>query len=172
MKSVSRRQFLRADFNQNRVEFRPPWAQDALNFVELCTRCGDCIDNCPEKILSADIAGLPVVNFQHGACSFCGQCVDQCRAGALTKTNDVPWRLKAWVSDDCLARQGIVCQICREQCDADVISFPLQAGITAVPVLDQARCSGCGACVATCPSSAVTIKPDYSEAHVKETLCI
>jgi ferredoxin-type protein NapF len=61
------------------------------------------------------------------------------------------------ISGDCLAYRGVECRICGEACDTGAIRFDPQRGGPARPVLDLARCTACGDCVAPCPVGAVSV---------------
>ena len=55
------------------------------------------------------------------------------------------------IGEDCLELHGIVCRTCSEACPRAAIRFlPLHAGM-ARPIVDAARCDGCGACLSVCP---------------------
>ena len=70
-----------------------------------------------------------------------------------------PARPLARVSDSCFELQGIVCGNCRDACATHAVRFlPLGAG-TSKPVIDPARCDGCGECVSACPAGAIAITP-------------
>lgn len=163
-KAISRRQFLRGDFSDKRALLRPPWALDENDFVEYCTRCGDCTHACPQRILQSGKAGFPVVNFATGACTFCGACVDHCTPGALARPSSSlpdktpPWQIKAVITDDCLARRGVHCEVCRDQCMLRAIAFRPRAGRVPRPDVQTAACTGCGACVQSCPVGAVRMR--------------
>lgn len=58
----------------------------------------------------------------------------------------------------CLALRGIVCRSCAEHCEPGAIRLrPLPAG-RALPVIDEARCTGCGECARVCPAQAIVLR--------------
>lgn len=160
-KEISRRQFLRADFHATRSALRPPWALPEADFIERCTRCGDCLRLCPQAILQSDGAGFPLVDFTQHACTFCASCLDACKSGALTfphggsRESVAPWQAKAVVDDRCLTQRGVCCEVCRDHCTSRAIHFRPVAGQVPRPHVDTSACSGCGACVSVCPVSAI-----------------
>lgn len=156
--STSRRNFLRGKFSARKGPLRPPWALTEDDFLNTCTRCGDCVRACPTHIIIDRDAGYPTIDFGEGECTFCGDCVSACTAGALRrKTDQMPWLARASINKDCLARQGVECRICGDLCAGGIIRFPPLAGGIALPLLDQACCTGCGACVTTCPTRAIAV---------------
>jgi ferredoxin-type protein NapF len=139
---------------------RPPWALAEPAFLAACTRCADCIAACPQGIVIAGEGGYPSVDFQRGECTFCADCVSACRPRALTRTGDSPpWALLARIGDNCLARRDIECRVCGDWCGAGAIRFAPRLGGSPLPAIDGGRCTGCGACVAPCPSAAIAIGP-------------
>lgn len=157
---ISRKQFLRGKFRGNHDLIRPPWAINENHFTDLCSRCGDCITSCPENILTAEAAGFPLIDFKKGECSFCEACVNACKTGALSKTNDTdrPWTIVAHIEQSCLAKKGVECRICGDNCEIEAISFRYALRAAAQPEINNSSCTGCGACVATCPVNAIDIK--------------
>jgi len=132
------------------------------DFVEKCTRCGDCIRACPQKIIIKGSGGYPEIDFSLNGCELCEECLDVCRDGALIKVTqaehgDVPWSHKAQIQENCLSLKGTICRSCGEACDEKVIHFTLQTGGVAVPTVDESRCTGCGFCYAVCPVRAVAL---------------
>ncbi len=162
-KPISRRQFLRADFRAECSTLRPPWALREDDFVEQCTRCGDCLRACPQTILQSDAAGFPEVDFARGACTFCAACLGVCASGALmpparpSQVSSPPWLAKAVIDDRCLTQRGVFCEVCRDQCAPRAIQFRLAVGKAPGPRINESTCSGCGACVSACPVSAIRI---------------
>lgn len=109
--------------------------------------------------------GLPEVNFEHGECTFCEACREACKPGALARPDagGRPWMLAASISDNCLSMQAVTCRVCGEICEPGAISFRLGMDGRADPSLDQARCTGCGACFAPCPVDAITLGAAHAE---------
>lgn len=139
-------------------ENRPPWARPEAEFIDRCTRCNDCLKACPPAILLAGDGGYPTTDFAAGACTFCAACVAACRPGALSRHEAAaPWLYKAAVGPDCLPRHGVECRVCGDFCEAQAIRFPPRLGGSPLPAIDAERCTGCGACVAPCPSQAIAV---------------
>ena len=134
-----------------------PWALAEDEFLARCTRCSACIDACPERIVVCGSGGFPEVDFSKGGCTFCGRCADACVPRALDRAAGEPWTLKATIGDACLARNRVVCRSCGERCEARAIRFVPALGGAADPVVNLERCTGCGACVAVCPVSAIEV---------------
>ena len=151
----TRRALLRGRLRAEPV-LRPPWALDEAMFADACTGCGDCVRACPEQVLVRGAGGLPVFEPALGECSFCGECASACRVGLFGAVDQAPWTLRAVVGSGCLAANGVVCSSCRDACGATAIRF---APARTVPVPDVLadRCTGCGACVAGCPTGAITL---------------
>lgn len=154
----SRRNFLRGRFSARRGPKRPPWALAEDAFLGACTRCGDCVRACPTHIVIDRDAGYPTIDFGGGECTFCGDCAGACATGALRRAaGQPPWAIVASVGEDCLARQHVECRVCGDLCDARAIRFLPQLGGIAQPQIDAAACTGCGACVAPCPTRALGV---------------
>lgn len=159
---VTRKQFIRGDIGGRSRVVRPPWALPEHEFVEQCQRSGACIAACPERILEKGRGGFPQVDFARGGCTFCGACVKACASAAYRKDGrGVPeglaWPLKARVTPGCLAFSQVVCRTCGEHCPENAIRFPPILGGVARPEVNPAQCTGCGLCVAPCPSTAIEL---------------
>lgn len=159
----NRRNFLRGRFSPRKGPLRPPWARDEADFLAACTRCGDCLGACPTRIINDRDSGYPAIDFAVGECTFCGDCVTACKTGALMRNRlDAAWIVQVTIGEQCLARQRTECRICGEQCEAAAIRFPPLAGSIATPEIDRDRCTGCGACVAPCPTQAIDVSRSCS----------
>ena len=159
---IQRSDFLRGALHAKAKRFRPPWAIAEPAFTAACTRCGDCLKGCPESILAPGRGGFPEIDFRKGACSFCGDCVGACKPGALKREDaDDPWRLGPWrpaarvSGESCLSMKGVTCRVCGDRCEARAITFTLAVGGRVSPSVASSECTGCGACVAPCPTEAI-----------------
>ncbi len=160
--AISRAQFLRGDFAGKTGPIRPPWSLPEAGFIDRCTRCGDCISACPQRILQKGRGGFPQVEFSRGECLFCGACVQACTPGVLLEERfqdaaSRPWSIRATISEPCLATRGVECRSCGDHCEAGAIRFRLVVGGAAAPLLDQSACTGCGACYGACPVKAIRL---------------
>ncbi len=164
--AVSRRKLLfgRSGLSGQDDVIRPPWAVSYDKFSQKCTGCGECVSACPEKILTLDDCKLAKVDFSHGECTFCRDCVTACKDYALVITDvEHPWSLNISIEGKCLAMTGVECRICDDQCEPRAIRFRLIPGGVPLPQLDKTLCTGCGACVAPCPTAAIVIAPVTTE---------
>lgn len=158
---LRRRAFLRGR-SPKRIStaIRPPWSLPETEFTEHCTRCDQCINNCPSHILQRGDGGYPEVRFHH-ECTFCEQCVASCEAQAFqTAPYSVSkaWQLAVSIKPECLSLQGVVCRTCGDHCDSRAIRFQLRTRAVAIPLIDNQACTGCGACLAACPVNSISIK--------------
>jgi ferredoxin-type protein NapF len=156
---LSRRGFLRGRVRP-KAEIRPPWALSESEFVDRCTRCNDCLKACPQGILVPGEGGYPTVDFSRGECTFCADCVAACQPRALLRSGEDtwPWPYKAQVSEACLPKKGVECRVCGDFCDVRAIRFTPRIGGNPLPDIDTETCTGCGACVAPCPATAISIR--------------
>ena len=155
--NLSRRGFLRVRRTHG-APMRPPWAMDEAAFTQACTRCDKCIEVCPTTVLLRGDGGFPTVDFQRGECTFCGACQNACIPGALRRGDGlVPWLLVAQVAEACLTHGNVVCRSCEDACEPRAIRFAPRLGGVARPAVNRAACSGCGACVAGCPTGAISM---------------
>lgn len=135
-----------------------PWVKNDIAFTDECTRCDKCISACETHIIIKGDGGFPEVDFNIDECTFCKKCVEACPEPLFTQTDEAPWAIAASIQNTCMAYQGIWCQSCKDACDAMAISFTMAVGKAPQPVIDTEACTGCGACVAPCPSAAILIK--------------
>lgn len=168
--SISRRDLFNGLRGQA-APIRPPFSIAEAGFEEACTGCNDCISACPENILLRGRGGYPYVDFSKASCSFCAACADVCKAGAFgdQRAADQAWDLHAVIGQTCLEYNAVSCRACESWCEVEAIRFRPALGGRSDILLDQSLCTGCGACVATCPQGAISIcKPDPTPANKME----
>lgn len=156
---TGRRRFLRGLRSGGSPSIRPPWTTDD-RIADACTRCGACIQACPENVLRIGDGGFPQFDpaAADAACTFCGQCAQGCPEPVFDRDLMPPWRVRARVvASDCLAHAGIHCEICRDACPERAIAFVRHPGLAPAPVIAADACTGCGACLGPCPVSALAL---------------
>jgi len=157
----ARRFFLRGKFSKTASAAvpRPPWAIEASQFLDACTRCAECIKTCPTSILRLGDGGYPEVSFQANGCDACAQCVQVCEPQALKKEGNAPaWSWRAHIGQGCLAEKNVECRVCGEFCDHAAIRFKPRLGGVSTPHVQSEMCTGCGHCVSKCPTQAIEMK--------------
>ena len=163
--NLGRRSLLQGKYSPTETLLLPPWSVNQASFLDLCTRCSDCIDACPENILASGSGGFPTTNFKKGECTFCGDCAQACASGALFFSKEsTPWQQVAVINEQCLTHKGVVCRSCGEACEPESITFnwpraPSSHKGIASPSVNNELCNGCGACVSICPNDAITMLP-------------
>jgi ferredoxin-type protein NapF len=138
---------------------RPPWSS-RHSIEERCTACGDCISACPENIIVADADGRPTIELERGECTFCGSCASICDHGVFSDTDMTPWDVVARIGDGCLNASGIGCQLCRDHCPTEALRLDLSIRPVGRIHVDAERCTGCGACLPSCPVKAIAMTGD------------
>lgn len=161
---LDRRTFLSGGFAAERL-VRPPWSRDAA-IAAACSGCGACVPACPQAIIALDRRDRPFIDFDTGECTFCGRCADACPEPVFDRAI-APFPHIAVIGDKCFAARGIVCQSCGDACPEMAIRFRPRIGGPALPVLAADQCTGCGACIAACPSDAIAAAiPEGEAQHV------
>ncbi|WP_261196097.1 ferredoxin-type protein NapF [Pseudoruegeria sp. SHC-113] len=143
---------------------RPPWATEA-SVSAGCTSCGACMEACPEAILLADPDGQPFVDFSETACTFCGACAVACEADVFapagpdgTRPQSEAFAHVVTLSNACLMTSGVECRLCADHCDARALRFDYAIRPAGGIRLEAEACTGCGACIAPCPTSAIEVR--------------
>lgn len=154
-----RRNLLRGRSRKAAPAVRPPWTDEA-RIADACLRCGDCIAACPEKILTKGEGGFPEVRITvPGAlCTFCGACAEACAVEVFDLSRAPAWQVRAQIAEDaCLVQLGVHCESCRDSCPEGAIVFRPRIGGPPVPHIAGDDCTGCGACLGTCPVRAIAL---------------
>jgi ferredoxin-type protein NapG len=135
---------------------RPPGAIAEPDFLEACTRCGDCAETCPHDAIREaparlrTAAGTPFIDPIASACQMCEElpCIAACETGALRSEAPAALGHASVQPLDCLNRLGTPCSVCLERC-------PVPGALSLagnVPVVEERLCTGCGICQHVCPS--------------------
>lgn len=151
-----------------RVLLRPPGATHEATLLEVCYRCGTCVEACPADSIylldrsHGNATGTPVIDPDRTPCVVCDglHCANTCSSGALLPLGDaLQIRMgRAEVYESlCLRTQDKDCTLCVERCPIGETALRF-SGAGAPEVL--AECVGCGVCQHTCPTTpkAIVVK--------------
>ena len=147
---------------------RPPYGMDESTFQSKCPSCESkaCVTSCDEKIIFILDDGTPTLNFSKNGCTFCDACAEVCPEGVLSLSNSATSEiLNAMFRiniEDCVAHEGVICNSCKEPCIDDAILFNGMFN----PIIDEDKCTGCGFCMARCPTQAIS----YRVLEIKESI--
>ena len=143
----------------------PPGARSLKHFAQHCTACQLCVSVCPNGVLrpSTDLKTLmqPESSYERGYCRpECNKCAQVCPAGAIEKItveqkSSIQIGHAVWVKENCLAAKGRKCDNCAHHCPAGAIQMvetEIDGKSRRIPVVNEARCIGCGACENLCPA--------------------
>jgi ferredoxin len=167
---------------------RPPGSVPEKEFLQLCVRCGECFQACPNSVLQPlgfeqGLEGIwtPQVVADWSGCEpSCANCGRVCPTGAiralpLEEKRVARMGLAVVNQDTCLPCAGQEeCQLCVDECTAggyDAIEFvrvgtevddlgqPVEGSGFLAPVVLADRCVGCGLCQTRC--RAVNVKQKH-----------
>ena len=158
--------------DKRNASLKPAGSRSIRNFMSRCVGCQLCVKACPNHVLrpSARLKDFmqPEMAFDKGYCTVdCTRCADVCPAGAIApleglRKENVHIGLAVWHKDRCLAAtEGVACTVCERHCPVKAIVLVKTAGGGKVPVVDELKCIGCGACEHVCPARpmpALTVK--------------
>lgn len=146
---------------------RPPGAVAEDRFRGACVRCGNCARACPSRIIHPDVGASGVAGFLTPALRFdgdycredCHRCNEVCPSGAIARLSlaEKRRRLIGAARVDlnlCWLAEGRECTSCIKRCPYEAITIQTSAdGFSTQPLVDLAKCNGCGACEVACPVS-------------------
>ena len=162
-RNISRRAFLGGRQSALLPQILPPGVTAAS--LRACSGCGNCVSACPTQIISL-VGGLPSIDFHRGECVFCGKCAEVCPEAVFEVGAALRFTHMASITDNCLARNRVACQSCRDACPEQAIQFAPRLGGPFLPVVNDDGCNGCGACISVCPVDAITVhEPAWEPAN-------
>lgn len=144
----------------------PPGAKSLKNMVSHCTGCQLCVSVCPNNVLrpSSDLMTLmqPRSSYEKGYCRpECTKCSEVCPAGAIVKISKpeksaIQVGHAVWDASLCLPMvNGTHCGNCARHCPVGAIELvsvdPTDDKSPQIPIVNDERCIGCGACEYVCP---------------------
>ncbi len=137
---------------------RPPYGLRESLFQSECPSCEDqaCVTSCEQEIILIRADKTPMLNFNKTGCTFCEECAVACPSSVLSLDHqhtadniNAQFRIS---TEGCVAHHGVICFSCKEPCIDDAILFNGMFN----PVIDDAKCTGCGYCLGRCPTQAIT----------------
>jgi ferredoxin len=161
----------------------PPGSLSASNMARHCTGCQLCVVACPSQVLrpSGRLLTLmqPEMSFERGYCLVeCTKCSEVCPTKAITKITPADRSAihagrALWVKERCVVNtDSQPCDNCARHCPTNAITMlpnpdapqeePQSGGFRPprrpllIPVIDDEKCIGCGACENLCPSRPVS----------------
>jgi len=149
---------------------RPPYGKSESAFQSECPQCESkaCVTSCDEQIIIIADDGTPTLDFGRNGCTFCEACAEVCPEGVLSVAHthnseqlNAVFRISL---EACVAHHGVICYACKEPCIDDAILFNGMFN----PVIDDERCTGCGFCMARCPTQAISYMTYETENQYKE----
>ncbi len=152
----------RKEITARNVPILPPGAAGLHFFESRCTGCQLCVSACPNQVLRTLDTGKgmlqPTLSFEHGYCRVnCVACSAVCPTGAIrpiTPAEKASTQIgRAYVRPErCIVTTDKVkCTVCSRNCPPGAITL-VGEGELKMPVVDNERCTGCGACEYLCPS--------------------
>ena len=152
--------------NRN-THIEPPGALSLNHFAQHCTACQLCVSVCPNGVLrpSADLTRLmqPEMSYERGYCRpECNKCSQVCPAGAIkpitvAEKSAIHIGHAVWVRKNCIPlTDGQECGNCARHCPVGaILMVPSEANdpnSIKIPVVNEEKCIGCGACENLCPA--------------------
>ena len=176
---------------------RPPGSVPEREFLQMCIRCGECYQACPNNVLQPvgfsrpvnDLWTPQVVANWSGCEPSCNNCGHVCPTGAIRalpmeEKYAAHMGLAVINQQACLPYIGFEgnCRMCADECTAagyeaidmtrinvalDTDGKPIEGSGNLVPVVDPARCTGCGLCQTRCHKINVVAEKLLDEAAVR-----
>ena len=171
----------RATKPERQTRLVPAGSLSLKNFSDHCTACQLCVSVCPNQVLRPSTSLLtlmqPEMSYERGYCRpECTRCSDVCPAGAIRpvtveEKSSIQIGHAVVCLDNCVVNtDDVSCGNCARHCPAGAISMvrknPDDPRSLRIPVVNEERCIGCGACENLCPARPFTaIHVEGHEVH-------
>ncbi|HET6248830.1 MAG TPA: 4Fe-4S dicluster domain-containing protein [Tepidisphaeraceae bacterium] len=152
------------DVDDTKHFIRPPGARSEQDFLNICSRCGNCVHACPVNAIQLDYSqsragGAPYIDPDSSACVMCDglSCMSQCPSSALmiVPREEIDIGTAAWNSGLCLRTvTGEPCTLCVDHCPVGTAALEV---VDNHVIVHEDHCTGCGACQNNCPTSPKSI---------------
>ena len=142
---------------------RPPGALPERDFLDTCSRCGECVRVCPAQCIKIDYGGTrgkgaPYIDPTQMPCVLCSSlaCMNSCPSGALRLTAlvDIDMGTAQWNEHLCVRGYGQECTLCVDNCPVGTAALELRDNRI---VVHEDHCTGCGVCQNKCPTDPKSI---------------
>ncbi len=152
---------------ERQTPLTPPGSLSARNMAQHCTGCQLCVSECPNQVLRPGTNWMsimqPTMSYELGYCHpECTRCSEVCPAGAIKpiqkeEKSSIQIGHAVWVKKNCIPlTDGVSCGNCARHCPVGAIemvpSDPDDEESLKIPVVNESRCIGCGACENLCPA--------------------
>ena len=152
---------------ERQTPLTPPGSLSAANMSKKCTGCQLCVSECPNHVLRPGTNWMsimqPTMSYELGYCRpECTRCSEVCPAGAIKpiqkeEKSSIQIGHAVWVKKNCIPlTDGVSCGNCARHCPVGAIemvpSDPDDEESLKIPVVNESRCIGCGACENLCPA--------------------
>ena len=152
---------------ERQTPLTPPGSLSAANMSKKCTGCQLCVSECPNQVLRPGTNWMsimqPTMSYELGYCRpECTRCSEVCPAGAIKpiqkeEKSSIQIGHAVWVKKNCIPlTDGVSCGNCARHCPVGAIemvpSDPDDEESLKIPVVNESRCIGCGACENLCPA--------------------
>jgi len=158
---------------KRQTPLKPAGSKSLANFSKHCLSCQLCVAQCPNDVLrpSSDLSTFmqPEMSYERGYCRpECTKCSQICPAGAILPVSvedksSIQIGHAVWAPENCVPlTDGQECGNCARHCPVGAIKMVrigdtpyMKEGMDSdlrIPVVNEEKCIGCGACENLCPS--------------------
>lgn len=164
---------------KRKTQLTPPGSWSASHFAQHCTACQLCVSNCPNQVLhpssNLDTLMQPEMSYENGACRpECTRCSEVCPTQAIKpitreQKSSIQIGHAIYIAKNCVVNTDKVsCGNCFRHCPNGAIQMMPKSsgeeGDLMIPMIDETRCIGCGACESVCPAR--PFSAIYVEGHL------